>query len=70
VATAIAYAMNTEFSKVLGQQMVYYSQSPEVDKVTRVAGQVDELKGIMVKNIGKITSFFLIIIQLVLKNFN
>ncbi|XP_034475887.1 vesicle-associated membrane protein 7 [Drosophila innubila] len=54
VATAIAYAMNTEFSKVLGQQMVYFSQSPEVDTISRVHGQIDELKDIMVKNIDTI----------------
>ncbi|EDW04564.1 GH23283 [Drosophila grimshawi] len=53
VATAIAYAMNTEFSKVLSQQMVYFSQSREVDTISRVNGQIDELKDIMIKNIGK-----------------
>lgn len=54
VATAIAYAMNTEFSKVLAQQMTYFSQSREIDQISRVHGQIDELKHIMVKNIGKI----------------
>lgn len=53
MATAIAYAMNTEFSKVLSQQMVYFSQSREVDTISRVHGQIDELKDIMIKNIGK-----------------
>lgn len=52
VATAIAYAMNTEFSKVLAQQMTYFSQSNEVDAISKVHGQIDELKDIMVKNIG------------------
>ncbi|ALC42426.1 CG1599 [Drosophila busckii] len=54
VATAIAYAMNTEFSKVLSQQMVYFSQSREVDSITRVSGQIDELKDIMIKNIDSL----------------
>ncbi|XP_022223702.1 vesicle-associated membrane protein 7 [Drosophila obscura] len=54
VATAIAYAMNTEFSKVLAEQMVYFSQSREVDQISRVHGQIDELKDIMVKNIDSL----------------
>ena len=53
VATAIAYAMNTEFSKVLAQQMTYFSMSNEVDAITRVHGEIDEVKNIIVKNIGK-----------------
>lgn len=60
VATAIAYAMNTEFSKVLAQQMTFFSQSNEVDAISRVHGQIDELKDIMVKNIGKYIVYKLI----------
>lgn len=56
VATAIAFAMNTEFSKILSQQMRYYSESRDVDSVSRVHGQIDELKDIMVKNIENITA--------------
>ncbi|XP_075154624.1 vesicle-associated membrane protein 7 [Haematobia irritans] len=54
VATAIAYAMNTEFSKVLAQQMTFFSQSMEVDAISRVHGQIDELKDIVVKNIDNL----------------
>ncbi|KAM8711960.1 hypothetical protein ACLKA7_012470 [Drosophila subpalustris] len=54
VATAIAYAMNTEFSKILSQQMVFFSQSPEVDTISRVHGQIDELKDIMIQNINNL----------------
>uniref|UniRef100_A0A1I8Q9P8 Vesicle-associated membrane protein 7 n=1 Tax=Stomoxys calcitrans TaxID=35570 RepID=A0A1I8Q9P8_STOCA len=54
VATAIAYAMNTEFSKVLAQQMTFFSQSLEVDAISRVHGQIDELKDIVVKNIDNL----------------
>lgn len=64
VATAIAYAMNTEFSKILSQQMVYYSQSRDVETLSRVHGQVDELKDIMIKNIGNITLKFDCVSQL------
>lgn len=53
VATAIAYGMNTEFSRILASEMKHYSESKEVDAITRVHGQIDELKDIMVKNIGK-----------------
>ena len=52
IATAISYAMNTEFSRVLQQQMQHFS-SRETDSITRIHGQIDELKDIMVKNIGK-----------------
>lgn len=52
VATALAFAMNTEFSKTLANQMHFFSQSREVDAISKVHGQIDELKDIMVKNIG------------------
>lgn len=54
VATAIAYAMNSEFSKVLAQQMAFFSQSREVDKISKVHGQIGELKDIMIKNIDNL----------------
>lgn len=52
-ATAISYAMNTEFSPILAYEMKHYSESNEFDAISRVHGQIDELKDIMVKNIGK-----------------
>lgn len=52
-ATAIAYAMNTEFSGVLAYEMKHYSESRDVDAISKVHGQLEELKDIMVKNIGK-----------------
>lgn len=33
--------------------MKHYSESREVDAISRVHGQIDELKDIMVKNIGE-----------------
>uniref|UniRef100_A0A1A9W6F0 Vesicle-associated membrane protein 7 n=1 Tax=Glossina brevipalpis TaxID=37001 RepID=A0A1A9W6F0_9MUSC len=54
VATALAYAMNTEFSKILANQMNFFSQSREVDAISKVHGQIDELKDIMVKNIDNL----------------
>jgi len=55
-ATAIAYAMNTEFSRILASEMKHYSESREVDAISRVHGQIDELKDIMVKNIENVTA--------------
>lgn len=51
--TAIAYSMNTEFARVLSNEMKHYSESNDVDTISRVHGELDELKNIMVKNIGK-----------------
>ncbi|XP_037936670.1 vesicle-associated membrane protein 7-like [Teleopsis dalmanni] len=54
VATAIAYAMNTEFSKVLAEQMQFFSHSREVEAISKVHGQIGELKDIMIKNIDNL----------------
>lgn len=56
VATAIAYAMNTEFSRTLANEMKHFSESRDVDAISQVHGQIDELKDIMVKNIENITN--------------
>lgn len=50
---AIAYAMNSDFSKVLATEMKHYSESQDVDTLSKVHSELDELKNIMVKNIGK-----------------
>lgn len=55
-ATAIAYAMNQEFSLVLAMEMKRFSESKNIDTFSRVHGQIDELKDIMVKNIENVTS--------------
>lgn len=49
---AIAYAMNSEFARVLANEMKHYSESHDVDTISKVHGELDELKNIMVKNIG------------------
>ncbi|KAE8720808.1 VAMP714 protein [Hibiscus syriacus] len=48
---APAYAMNDEFSRVLHQQMEFFSSSPSADTLNRVRG---EIRTIMVENIEKI----------------
>uniref|UniRef100_A0A8B9Q6W2 Vesicle-associated membrane protein 7 n=3 Tax=Aves TaxID=8782 RepID=A0A8B9Q6W2_APTOW len=49
--TALPYAMNSEFSSVLAAQLKYHSESKGTDQVAETQAQVDELKGIMVRNI-------------------
>jgi vesicle-associated membrane protein 7 len=51
---AIAYAMNSEFARVLANEMKHYSDSHDVDTISRVHGELDELKNIMVKNIDNV----------------
>ncbi|NWT59054.1 VAMP7 protein, partial [Erythrocercus mccallii] len=50
--TALPYAMNSEFSSVLAAQLKYHSESKGPDQVAETQAQIDELKGIMVRNIG------------------
>ncbi|KAG1664057.1 Vesicle-associated membrane protein 7 [Nymphon striatum] len=54
--TALPFAMNSEYSRVLANQMRHYSESQDVDTVSKVQGELDELKGIMVQNIDNIAS--------------
>ncbi|XP_045852192.1 vesicle-associated membrane protein 7 isoform X1 [Meles meles] len=49
--TALPYAMNSEFSSVLAAQLKHHSENKGIDKVVETQAQVDELKGIMVRNI-------------------
>lgn len=51
---ALAYAYNTEFSRVLHQQMEYFSSNPSADAITRVKGDISEVKSVMVENIDKV----------------
>uniref|UniRef100_A0A8C6XN23 Vesicle associated membrane protein 7 n=1 Tax=Naja naja TaxID=35670 RepID=A0A8C6XN23_NAJNA len=50
--TALPYAMNSEFSSVLAAQLKYHSENKGPDQIVESQAQVDELKGIMVRNIG------------------
>ncbi|XP_015275982.1 PREDICTED: vesicle-associated membrane protein 7 [Gekko japonicus] len=49
--TALPYAMNSEFSTVLAAQLKYHSETKGNEQVAETQAQVDELKGIMVRNI-------------------
>mmetsp|Transcript_25200 Transcript_25200/g.47622 ORF Transcript_25200/g.47622 Transcript_25200/m.47622 type:complete len:219 (+) Transcript_25200:151-807(+) len=51
--TALAYAYNTEFSRVLHQQMEYFSNNPNADGIERVKDQIEEVKRGVVDNVDK-----------------
>ena len=46
--------MNEDFSPVLKRQMEYYNGDPSADKITKVKGELEEVKGVMVENIEKV----------------
>mmetsp|Transcript_17928 Transcript_17928/g.43317 ORF Transcript_17928/g.43317 Transcript_17928/m.43317 type:complete len:212 (-) Transcript_17928:26-661(-) len=52
--TALAYAFNEEFARVLNKQMEHYSSSGEADKIDRVKADMDDVKNVMVDNIEKV----------------
>jgi vesicle-associated membrane protein 7 len=52
--TALAYAMNEDFSRVLAKQMEYFSQGGGQDKVDKVKAEMDDVKNVMVDNIEKV----------------
>ena len=43
VISAHAYAMNDEFSRVLSQQMEYYSSDPNADRINRLKGEMSQV---------------------------
>ncbi|KAB1253672.1 Vesicle-associated membrane protein 7 [Camelus dromedarius] len=65
--TALPYAMNSEFSSVLAAQLKHHSENKGLDRVMETQAQVDELKGIMVRNIGM---FYGIVCMHAGKNYN
>jgi vesicle-associated membrane protein 7 len=52
--TAIAFAMNQEFARVLQDRMDYFNDNPEADSLAKVKGQIEDVKGVMVDNIEKV----------------
>ena len=52
--TAIAFAMNEEFSRVLQTQLEYYNSDPSADNIGRVRSQINDVKDVMVQNIEKV----------------
>ncbi|KAF8400607.1 hypothetical protein HHK36_013906 [Tetracentron sinense] len=54
VHSALAYAMNDEFSRVLSQQMDYYSNDPNADRINRLKGEMSQVRNVMIENIDKV----------------
>ncbi|CAH9090407.1 unnamed protein product [Cuscuta epithymum] len=54
VLSAQAYAMNDEFSRVLSQQMEYYSHDPNSDRLNRLKGEMNQVRNVMIENIDKV----------------
>ena len=48
--TAIAFAMNEDFGRVLQRQMDFYN-GPSADQFAQVSRKLDDVKGVMVQNI-------------------
>ncbi|CAN1169292.1 Vesicle-associated membrane protein 713 [Linum perenne] len=44
VHSAQAYGMNDEFSRVLSQQMEYYSNDPSADRMNRLKGEMNQVR--------------------------
>lgn len=62
----MAYSMNSEFGRILANEMKHYSESHDLDTISKVHGELDELKDIMVKNIGRCLSLTLkLIVELI-----
>lgn len=43
VLSAHAYGMNDEFSRVLSQQMEYYTNDPNADRINRLKGEMSQV---------------------------
>ncbi|GJV27213.1 vesicle-associated membrane protein 711 [Tanacetum coccineum] len=54
VLSAQAYGMNDEFSRVLSQQMEYYSNDPNADRINRLKGEMGQVRTVMLENIDKV----------------
>ena len=52
---AIAFSLNEEFSKVIHDRMEYYNGAgANVDSLSAVKNQIEDVKGVMVENIEKV----------------
>lgn len=43
IHSAQAYSMNDEFSRVVSQQMEYYSNDPNADRMSRIKGEMTQV---------------------------
>ncbi|CAL9229920.1 unnamed protein product [Arabidopsis halleri] len=54
IHSAQAYSMNDEFSRVVSQQMEYYSNDPNADRMSRIKGEMTQVRNVMIENIDKV----------------
>ncbi|KAL9259692.1 Vesicle-associated membrane protein 711-like protein [Drosera capensis] len=54
ILSAPPYGMNDEFSRVLSQQMEYYSNDPNADRINRLKGEMTQVRSVMIENIDKV----------------
>ena len=52
--SAIAFAFNDDFARVLQNQIRYYNENPGADNIGRVRSQINDVKDVMVQNIEKV----------------
>ena len=56
IAVAIAFSMNAEFSRVMEDRLNYFNDNPQADAFGKVKGQLEDVKGVMVDNIEKVSA--------------
>ncbi|CAE5977950.1 unnamed protein product [Arabidopsis arenosa] len=54
IHSAQAYSMNDEFSRVVSQQMEYYSNDPNADMMSIIKGEMTQVRNVMIENIDKV----------------
>ncbi|XP_064114137.1 vesicle-associated membrane protein 7-like isoform X3 [Macrobrachium nipponense] len=54
--TALPYAMNSEFAQVLATQMKHFNESRDIDKISKLEGEVSDVKDVLVKSIETLAS--------------
>eukprot|EP00029_Vermamoeba_vermiformis_P002664 TRINITY_DN1303_c0_g1_i1.p1 TRINITY_DN1303_c0_g1~~TRINITY_DN1303_c0_g1_i1.p1 ORF type:complete len:255 (+),score=65.63 TRINITY_DN1303_c0_g1_i1:18-782(+) len=52
--SAVAFTMQADFAKTLQNLTEYYSNTQNSDKITKLKGELDEVKNVMVTNIEKV----------------
>ncbi|KAG6394721.1 hypothetical protein SASPL_145311 [Salvia splendens] len=46
--------MNDDFSRVLSQQIEYFSSDPNADRINRLKGERSQVRNVMIENIDKV----------------
>jgi len=54
IMTASANAMNDSFSRVMHERQDFFSNDRNADKITKVKGEIEDAKNVMVQNIEKV----------------